>query len=74
MNKKLAIASFIVLVACTVLGVFFITQIFNHFDDVINHGMTLLRDAMKIIVVLASVCFGAAGFFASVFVSALAKK
>jgi hypothetical protein len=73
MSKKLAITSAIIIAACAAIGIFFITQIFRHFDDVIQLGGPLLADAMKLLVVLTSVCFGAAGFFAFVLGFALAR-
>ncbi len=73
MSKTLAITSTIIIIACTAVGIFFITQIFRHFDDVSTGLIGLLADAMKTIVVLASICFGVAGFFAFVLGFALAR-
>jgi hypothetical protein len=72
MSKKLAITSGIVIAACAAVGIYFITQIFRHFDDVIEFGGPLLADAMKLLVVLTSVLFGTAGFFAMVLGYAIA--
>ena len=74
MNKKLAITSLIVIASCISVGIYLVTQIFRHFDDVIAYGMPLLADAMKVLIMLTSTCFGAAGLFALILGFALWKK